>query len=124
PGRFKPRVEFLKYVNTSATPSLPQMAIAEFLQNGGYDHHLRKIRRRYAAQMQQMTEAITRYFPAGTKIKRPSGGMCLRVELPPHINALKVYHQALAGGITIAPGQIFSAKQRFENFISRHTGNA
>src|SRR5712671_2886738 len=85
PGRFKARVEFLKFVNTSATASQPQMAIAEFLQNGGYDHHLRKIRRLYAAQMQQMSEAITRYFPAGTKLTRPSGGMCLWVELSPDV---------------------------------------
>src|SRR4029077_9187377 len=57
PGRFKQKLEFLKYVNTSASPSLPQMAIAEFLQNGGYDHHLRRIRKFYAEQMQRMTEA-------------------------------------------------------------------
>src|ERR1051326_9590812 len=58
PGRFKAKVEFLKFVNTAATPTLPQMAIAQFLQNGGYDHHLSKIRRFYAAQMQRMTEAV------------------------------------------------------------------
>src|SRR3989441_1248407 len=95
PGRFKARVEFLKFVNTSATPSLPQMAIAEFLQNGGYDHHLRKIRRFYAAQMQRMTEAVTSYFPAGTKLTRPSGGMCLWIELPPDIKAMALYHRAM-----------------------------
>src|SRR6267154_2600203 len=123
PGRFKARVEFLKFVNTSATASLPQMAIADFLQNGGYDHHLRKIRRLYAAQMQQMSEAITRYFPAGTKLTRPSGGMCLWVELRPDISALTLYHRAMAAGISIAPGPIFSAKQKFENFIRINCGN-
>src|SRR5438093_4022006 len=94
PGRFRERVEFLKLVNTSATASLPQMAIAEFLQNGGYDHHLRKIRRLYAGQMQRMTEAITRYFPPGTKLTRPTGGMCLWGELPPKVNPPALYHQA------------------------------
>jgi DNA-binding transcriptional MocR family regulator len=123
PGRFRSRVEFLKFVNTSATASLPQMAIAEFLQNGGYDHHLRKIRRLYAAQMQQMSEAITRCFPAGTKLTRPGGGMCLWVELPPEVKALTLYHQAMAAGISIAPGPIFSAKQKFENFIRINCGN-
>ena len=123
PGRFKARVGFLKYVNTSATASLPQMAIAEFLQNGGYDHHLRKIRRLYAAQMQQMSEAITRYFPAGTKLTRPSGGMCLWIELPLDIKAMALYHRAMAAGISIAPGPIFSAKQKFENFIRINCGN-
>src|SRR6266702_170489 len=99
------------------------MAIAEFLQNGGYDHHLRKIRRLYATQMQRMTESITRYFPEGTKLTRPSGGMCLWVELPPHLKALTLYHQALAAGISIAPGPMFSAKQKFENFIRINCGN-
>src|SRR5438105_15516087 len=68
PGRFKARVEFLKFVNTSATASLPQMGIAEFLQNGGYDHHLRKFRRYYSEQLQRMSAAVTQYFPEGTKV--------------------------------------------------------
>jgi DNA-binding transcriptional MocR family regulator len=123
PGRFKAKVEFLKFVNTSATASLPQMAIAEFLQNGGYDHHLRRIRRFYAAQMRLMTEAISRYFPKGTKVTRPGGGMCLWVELPPHVNALEVYEQAMAAKISVAPGPLFSAKQKFQNFIRINFGN-
>ena len=123
PGRFKEQIEFLKFVNTSATASLPQMAIAEFLQNGGFDHHLRKIRRLYCAQMQQMSECICHHFPEGTRITRPSGGMSLWIELPPRVNALTVYRHAMAAGISIAPGQIFSAKQKFENFIRINCGN-
>jgi len=123
PGRFKAKVEFLKFVNTAASPSLPQMAIAEFLQNGGYDHHLRKIRRLYAFQMQRMTEAVSRYFPAETKVTRPSGGMCLWVELPPHIDALQVYQDAMAAKISVAPGPLFSAKQKFTHFLRLNCGN-
>ncbi len=123
PGRFKARIEFLKFVNTAATPTLPQMGIAEFLQNGGYEHHLRKIRRLYASQMQQMTEAVIRHFPPGTKATRPTGGMCLWIELPPQVSALKVYEQAMAARISIAPGPIFSAKKRFDNFIRLSFGN-
>jgi len=123
PGRFKAKVEFLKFVNTAACPSLPQMAIAEFLQNGGFDHHLRKIRKFYLDQMQCMSAAVTRYFPEGTKLTRPTGGMCLWVELPPQVNSLTVYQQALAAKISTAPGPIFSAKQKFQNFIRLNFGN-
>jgi DNA-binding transcriptional MocR family regulator len=123
PGRFKAKVEFLKYVSTAANPSLTQMAIAEFLQNGGYDHHLRKIRRLYCSQAQLMTEAIGRYFPLGTKVTRPSGGMCLWVELPPETDALKVYQLAMASKISTAPGPLFSAKQRYRNFLRLNFGN-
>jgi DNA-binding transcriptional MocR family regulator len=124
PGRFRAKVEFLKFVNTSATASLPQMAIADFLQNGGYDHHLRKIRRFYAAQMQRMTEAVCRYFPRGAKVTRPNGGMCLWIELPERVNTLGVYEQAMAAKISIAPGPIFSAKQKYQNFVRLNCGNA
>jgi DNA-binding transcriptional MocR family regulator len=123
PGRFKRKVEFLKYVSTAASPSLPQMAIAEFLQNGGFEHHLRKIRRVYGQQAQLMHEAIGRYFPPGTKATRPGGGMCLWVELPPQVEALRVYQQALAAKITIAPGPLFSPKQKYRNFIRLNCGN-
>ncbi len=117
PGRFRTRVEFLKYVSSSATATLPQMAIAEFLQNGSYDHHLRRIRRLYAAQMLKLVEAVGRGFPEGTRLTRPAGGMCLWVELPGGVDALTLYRQALAARIGIAPGPLFSAKQRFGNCI-------
>jgi hypothetical protein len=32
----------LKFVSTSATATLPQMAIVDFLANGSFDHHVRK----------------------------------------------------------------------------------
>ncbi len=43
-----------------------------------------------------MTEAVSRYFPAGTKVTRPAGGQVLWVELTPGINSLDLYHRALA----------------------------
>jgi DNA-binding transcriptional MocR family regulator len=123
PGRFKAEVEFLKYVHTGATASLTQMAVAEFLQNGGYDHHLRKLRRFYATQTAHMIEAVSHYFPAGTRVTRPSGGVCLWVEMPSQVDSLQVYQDAQAGGISIAPGPIFSAKQQYRNFIRLNCGN-
>src|SRR5207245_6956873 len=113
PGRFRAKVEFLKFVNTGATASLPQMGIAEFLQNGGYDHHLRKIRRLYASQVQHMTEAVSRYFPQGTKVTRPSGGMCLWIELPPSSNAQAVYEQPIGPKISIPPQPNYSSNHKF-----------
>ncbi len=123
PGRFREKVEFLKYVNTSFTPPLPSMGIAEFLNNGGYDHHLRKIRRSYACQVQLMGEAVGRHFPPGTKSTRPAGGMCLWVELPKGVDTLKLYHKAMAANISIAPGALFSPKAKFSNFLRLNCGN-
>jgi len=123
PGKFKAQVERLKLSNTMSTASLPQMAIAEMLQNGGYDHYLRRIRRAYAAQVQLTTQAIRKYFPEKTKVTRPLGGFVLWVELPKSVDALKLYRKALAEKISIVPGPIFSAKQRYQNFIRLSCGH-
>lgn len=123
PGRFKDKVEYLKWTNTHSTSSPPQLAMAEFLQTGGYDHHVRKLRRIYAENLQRMTEAISRSFPPGTRACRPGGGMALWVELPPAVKALEVHRRALADKISIAPGPIFSVKQGFQNFIRLNIGN-
>ena len=117
PGRFRAQVESLKFTSSMATVTAPQMAIAEFLQNGGYDRYLRKLRRVLMTQVQQMSQAIGRYFPAGTKVTRPQGGYVLWVELPRGANSLELHHRAMQAKISIAPGPIFSAKQRYKNFI-------
>lgn len=116
PGRFRERVEQLKFAQTVATATLPQMAIADFIENGGYDHHLRQLRRRFASQVQRMSEAIAEHFPPGTRVSRPEGGFVLWVEMP-GASALDLHERALSAGISVAPGPIFSAKARFSNCI-------
>jgi DNA-binding transcriptional MocR family regulator len=122
-GRFHARVEHLKFVTSNATASLPQMAVAEYLATGGYEHHLRKLRRAMSEQVACMTEAVSRYFPPGTKATRPAGGQVIWVELPAGTDSLEVYQRALRSRIAIAPGHIFSAKQNFQNFIRLNCGN-
>jgi DNA-binding transcriptional MocR family regulator len=122
PGRFQPQVESLKFTNTMATTTAPQMAIAEFLRSGGYDRYLRKIRRVLMTQVQQVSSAVGRYFPDGTKVTRPQGGYVLWVELPRSVDSLELHRRALQQKISIAPGPIFSANQKYKNFIRLSCG--
>ena len=122
-GRFREQVEFLKWTNSLATCSPPQLAMAQFLQSGGYENHVRKLSRTYAENVRRMTEIVGRCFPEGTKVSRPNGGMALWVELPQHIQGLQVYERALARRISIAPGPIFSVKRGFQNYIRLNFGN-
>ena len=122
PGRFGSEIESLKLMNTMATATLPQMAISEFLENGGYDRHLRRIKKRFADQMRFVTDLITEHFPKGTKVTRPAGGYLLWVELPNGVDSLKLHSEALRQKISIAPGPMFSAKNRYANFIRLSCG--
>ena len=112
PGRYKPQVESLKFTSSMATATAPQMAIAEFLQSGGYERYLRKLRRILLSQVQQISAAVGRYFPAGTKVTRPQGGYVLWVELP----AL-----SMRSNSTAARWQKKSASRRGRSFPRRRS---
>ncbi|MCC6665351.1 MAG: PLP-dependent aminotransferase family protein [Polyangiaceae bacterium] len=122
PGRFRDQVERLKFAQTVGTATLPQMAVSDFLENGGYDRHLRRLRRALAAQVARVSEAIVEHFPPGTRISRPRGGFVLWVEMPAGKSALDLHARALRHKISIAPGPIFSAKQRFSSCIRVSAG--
>jgi DNA-binding transcriptional MocR family regulator len=121
-GRFQRQVERFKVLTSVGTSTPAQLAVAEFLSNGGYDHHLRRMRKSYRTQTSAMARAVVRHFPAGTRVSRPSGGFVLWVELPQHLDSIKLYEDALNSGITIAPGPIFSAKRKFGNFVRLNAG--
>jgi DNA-binding transcriptional MocR family regulator len=116
-GRYTSEVEWLKFTLSASSPTLPQMAVAEFLEGGGYDQHLRRIRREYAHNVELMSDAVMRYFPEGTRLTRPSGGFILWVQVPENVDSLELYKLALQSGITLAPGHVFSATFQFSNFI-------
>ena len=117
PGRFRDRVEKLKFLNTLATPAIEQLAIAEYLKHDGYDHHLRRIRKQYAQQANLTSAMVRRFFPEGTRLSQPQGGYVLWVELPGGIDAMRLYHAALAQHITVGPGHMFSTTGAYRHFI-------
>lgn len=116
-GRFKEKVAQLKAVFNIATASPNQLAIAEFLTNGGYDHHLRMLRRVYSRQTHQLRGAVGRYFPPGTRVSRPEGGYIHWVELPEGYDTFRLYELALQEGISIAPGSIFTLGDKYGNCL-------
>jgi len=122
PGRYLERVRRLKFTNTLGTPVILQKAIADFLRNGGYDHHLRAIRRAYQGQLHLFSQGVLRHFPAGTRLSRPQGGFVLWVELPPGVDALRLHRDALRHRINTAPGPLFSAKERYRNCVRLNCG--
>jgi DNA-binding transcriptional MocR family regulator len=80
-------------------PALQQAALADFLSSGGYDSHLRRIRRTFAENIDQMMRAIEHAFPAGTKVSRPARGFVLWVELAKPINTRALFKRSISPGI-------------------------
>ena len=123
PGKHLTAVAQLKFVNTLTTPAFPQLMLAEFLAQGGYDRHLRVIRRAFADQVRQMTDAVTAHFPPGTKVTRPVGGFVVWVELPFDIDTMDLYDAAVTQGFSFAPGRLFSSTDRYRNCMRLSCGH-
>jgi DNA-binding transcriptional MocR family regulator len=121
-GRFAKQVERMKWTTTLITDVAAQAAMADYLKHGGYDHFLRGLRRWLATQRDQMLLAIERHFPADTRVARPEGGYFVWIELPESVSSLKLHSLAMENGISLAPGPIFSAQRKFENFVRLNYG--
>ncbi|AKF09353.1 PLP-dependent aminotransferase family protein [Sandaracinus amylolyticus] len=123
PGRFDEPVLRRKSAMTLACPTPTEMAVAELLEHGGYERHLRRLRRALADQSAQHRDAIVRAFPEGTRVSQPQGGFVLWVEMPHGISGIELQARALEQGIAIAPGPIFSARARFQSCIRISSGH-
>jgi DNA-binding transcriptional MocR family regulator len=62
-------------------------------------------------------QGIVEYFPEDTKITRPKGGFVLWIELKREVNTYRLYQEAVKQDVSIAPGQIFSAKGQFSHCL-------
>lgn len=122
PGRHFKAAESLRMQAAATSPLLQQEVMAEFLCDGGYDHHLRRLRAALKTQAQQLSDAVTRCFPPGCKLSRPQGGLMLWAELPVQVDSRRLYDQARREHIGLAPGASFSCSQRYNHFIRLHHG--
>jgi len=121
-GRHMRRVLESKLAFSLCGPALPQAALAEFLASGGYDSHLRRVRRTFGANIERMIRGIGRSFPEDTRVTRPSGGFVLWLELPRPFDSRALFAQALEAGICFAPGEVFSASGRYANCLRLSAG--
>ena len=122
-GRFAERIQRQKLSTSLATTVPVQIALANYLKHGTYERHLRQLRQILARQQAALVDAIEQHFPTGTRLACPEGGYFLWLELPPQVDALSLHRQALAHGISLAPGPIFSAKREFAHSIRLNYGH-
>jgi DNA-binding transcriptional MocR family regulator len=117
PGRFARQVRHLKLVTSMGCATWPQATVAEYFAGGDYDRHLRVARTAYRTSRDRLIDCVARRFPRDTKVTHPAGGFVSWVELPRSMDAVELYRQALAAGISLAPGTLFSAREKYRRFV-------
>lgn len=116
-GRWKEQVAALKRVQGAATNEVMEHAMADLLTQSAYEAQMRKLAAQMKQRLQEARALVAEHFPPGTRISDPPAGYTLWVELPPHIDSMRLFEQAAGQGITFGPGPLFSASDRYRHCL-------
>lgn len=120
--QFHADISRAKFFSSGGCATLQQRVLARYYASGGYDRFIRGVRTQQAVNAQRFMDAIARYFPPGTRVARPAGGVVLWLELPERVDGTELFSTALASRIGISPGMVFSAKGDYRNYIRLSCG--
>ncbi|SDY74082.1 GntR family transcriptional regulator / MocR family aminotransferase [Micromonospora pattaloongensis] len=102
PPRLRAAVLAGKEIADLGGPVLEQLAFAELLAAGGYDRHLRRVRRVYRARRDALVDQLRRHLPAA-RVSGVAAGLHLVVELPDGVDDEALARAAYAVGLGPLP---------------------
>ncbi len=115
--KYRAELQRLKLVTSLAGSRYVQNGLAAFIEDGGYDRHLRRYLPQLQAQRDELISFIQDNWPVACAFHPPEGGLTLWLQLPEPIDTMKVYALARDQGILITPGVLFSASGRYPNCL-------
>jgi DNA-binding transcriptional MocR family regulator len=122
PGKFKEKIERTKLYHSLYCTSITHEAVGSFLENGRYEHHLRKLRQALHRNSLQMQRCISEYFPEDTKATRPQGAMQMWVELHKKTDTVELYNLAMKHKVSIAPGRMYTLQNQYNHCLKLNYG--
>jgi len=121
--KFMDSITRLKRAFSCSSGLIQQLTLADFLASGDYNRHLKTLRPLLKRNSDRMSALVAEHFPAETRTSRPVGGSVLWLELPKQVDSQQLFDDAMAAGISIAPGRIFSPSKRYTNFVRLSYGH-
>lgn len=116
-GKFTYDVARVKAMLNHSTSSFNQRVILQLLISGTFEKHLIKFRLEMNKNLNRYVSLIRQYFPNGTKLTQPDGGLYIWIELPIAINTSDFLEKAMEQGVSYAPGEIFSSKGNYKHYL-------
>lgn len=122
-GEFIDSVGRLKRAFSCSSGMLQQLTLADFLASGDYSRHLKALRPVLQCNAERMGALVASGFPSATRTSKPVGGSVLWLELPEHVDGVRLFDDAIAAGISVAPGRIFSPCSRYKSCLRLSYGH-
>ena len=98
-------------------PTLTQAAVADFITEGHFERHLRRLRREYGQRRQILVQSLGQYLPDKVRYVAAEAGLHVMLFLPPGQDENKVIRDSAAAGIGVYPGAPYHLLQPAEPSI-------
>jgi GntR family transcriptional regulator / MocR family aminotransferase len=96
------QVAELKWASDLGSPVLDQLALADLLETGAYERHVRRMRAAYRRRRDALVAAIGRHLP-GCGLSGIAAGMHAVLVLPAGADEGRLVRQAARRGVTVHP---------------------
>jgi len=116
-GKFAAQARRYKRALSCSTSLINQWTLYEFVQSGEYERNLKLLKQRLRNNKERMIWCLQRAFPSTARISDPQGGCVIWIDLGSGYDSVKLFQLALENGISITPGYIFSATNKYRSCI-------
>jgi 2-aminoadipate transaminase len=103
-GPVRERLLRAKRTDDMHSATLTQLAMAQFLADGGYQNHLERARDFYRERRDALYEGVTRHLGGLATVERPGGGGHLWLTLAVSVDEGELMTEAVRHGVTFIPG--------------------
>jgi len=101
------RLLALKQIEDCGSSPLVQAALHAFIEDGGQEEHLARVRDCYRRRAAAMDAAMREHFPEGARWRVPEGGLFIWVTLPETVDGDELFAAANERGVLIGRGSLF-----------------
>ena len=93
-------------------PTLTQAAVADFINEGHFERHLKRLRKVYGIRRQTLTQALDRLLPSLVEYSPVEAGLHVMLYLPLELDESELTKAALSEGVGIYPGGPYHLHQQ------------
>ena len=121
PGRFQNKFIHQRMVRTLGHNQPIQLALADYIGNGYYATHLKKINRALAVHCSDYIDFLQHNLPDQSELHTPNGGLVLWLKIP-HVNTEKLAAMLSVQRVYVKPGNLFSTTKLYQDCLRLNIG--